>query len=180
METNKRFVNDLRQALVDDDSKDVVFKIGSTQVKAHKFMLVTRSPVFKRMFSSDMIESRTNEIEITDISIECFNAFLEFIYTGECEQLELLVKELLFVAVKYEVLDLIAAAGDKLVWTMNSSNAIENLILFDRYQMEDYKSEVIDYIEENKGEVFTLETRQFFEAEHMELAVELYAKSYFE
>ena len=46
---------------------DVMIKCGDAEFKAHKAILASQSPVFKKMLESDMKEQRTNVIEISDV-----------------------------------------------------------------------------------------------------------------
>ncbi|VDI68394.1 Hypothetical predicted protein [Mytilus galloprovincialis] len=60
---------------------DVTFRIGEdkTPVKAHKYMLSTRSQVFHTMFEGPM--SETGDIDIPDIDTNTFDLILKYIYT---------------------------------------------------------------------------------------------------
>ena len=55
---------------------DVTFKVGEDQtpVKAHKYMLISRSPVFYTMFEGSMPEK--GDITVPDIDQTTFNAML--------------------------------------------------------------------------------------------------------
>jgi len=47
------------------------------------FVLEARSPVFQRMFATEMKEAKDNVVEISDIGEEPMKAFLSYIYTGK-------------------------------------------------------------------------------------------------
>jgi hypothetical protein len=55
---------------------DVTFRVGSTktQIKSHKFMLASASPVFYRMFTGQMAKKRY--VCIQDIEADVFNDIL--------------------------------------------------------------------------------------------------------
>jgi len=55
---------------------DVIFRVDSdkTQIKAHKYMLASRSPVFYTMFEGSLPE--TGEINVPDIDENTFQIIL--------------------------------------------------------------------------------------------------------
>jgi len=71
-----------RLMLENELATDVCFQIGSTGastlVRAHKYVLMSRSPVFLAMFSGGMAESRTNcePINVPDIDNDTFTDLL--------------------------------------------------------------------------------------------------------
>ncbi|XP_022081981.1 rho-related protein racA-like [Acanthaster planci] len=60
---------------------DIRFKVEDTTVYAHKVMLTSRCEVMNGMFTGDFTESSQDEIRIEDVSLECFLALLEYLYT---------------------------------------------------------------------------------------------------
>lgn len=62
---------------------DVTLKAGTEEFKAHKALLSARSPVFARMFDSEMKEKETNTVEIEDIEAQTLQELLNYIYTGK-------------------------------------------------------------------------------------------------
>ncbi|XP_067627725.1 uncharacterized protein [Eurosta solidaginis] len=88
---------------------DCVFHIVGKQLKCHKLILATASPVFEAMFYGPLRE-QTQEIEILDISIEIFQMLLNYIYAGSIDLLALTLEEaieLYYCAEKYLIADLI-------------------------------------------------------------------------
>ena len=73
-----------RYMLENEVATDVCFEIGSpdgvvVSIKAHKYMLISRSPVFEAMFSSGMSECKSGpdqKIRIEDIEANTFKDFL--------------------------------------------------------------------------------------------------------
>ena len=62
--------------LQEEDSCDVTFRCGSErlEVKAHRYMLISRSCVFHAMFSGPMAEK--SEVNIPEIEPNIFQGFL--------------------------------------------------------------------------------------------------------
>ncbi|XP_017077213.2 uncharacterized protein LOC108111993 isoform X2 [Drosophila eugracilis] len=91
---------------------DCVFHVCEEQVKCHKLILSTASPVFEAMFFGPMQNNEPEpEIEIHDISTAIFKVLVEYIYTGvvDYKDLELVACiELYYAAEKYLLNELIA------------------------------------------------------------------------
>lgn len=65
---------------------DIRFVVSGVDVNAHKAIVCARSPVFAAMFANEMLESCTGCVEITDVSVETFRIFLQFLYTGSLDE----------------------------------------------------------------------------------------------
>ncbi|XP_054162919.1 speckle-type POZ protein-like [Oppia nitens] len=75
----------------------------SERVFRSKLFLSSKSDVFDRMFTTDFIEKKNNEVIIDDIDSDVFEQFLQYLYTGNCDKLYEMLDELLYVADKYMV-----------------------------------------------------------------------------
>ena len=132
---------------------DVTIKCGDAEFKAHKAILASQSPVFKKMLESDMKEQRTNVIEISDVDQAVISDMLAYIYTGSAPNLDTLVKELLNVADKYELSQLLAICEYNLKSEMCVDNVIELLILADMHNSSYLKKACLSYIYHNSAAV---------------------------
>lgn len=66
----------------DEVLSDVTIKCEGKEFKAHKAILASQSPVFKKMFELDMKESRSNVVDVVDVEPEvmsnfCWNTFIQ-------------------------------------------------------------------------------------------------------
>ncbi|XP_053373276.1 BTB/POZ domain-containing protein 6-like [Mercenaria mercenaria] len=103
-QTERSFEETNRHMLHDGVLCDVTFLAGSSkkeEVKAHKFVMVSRSPVFYAMFCGSLAES-SSTVQIPDIEPEIFRELLRFIYTEDCTINDDNVMSLLYSAKKYE------------------------------------------------------------------------------
>lgn len=80
---NSTFTLNMKSFLGSGEYSDFNIVIGKIKMPVHKLILSARSPIFKTMFShKDTVEARTNEVNITDVSIDVMKNFLSFLYTG--------------------------------------------------------------------------------------------------
>jgi hypothetical protein len=69
--------------LYDPTFSDFTFHLGANRFEVHKAILAAASPVFYRMFTTNMEESRNNECTVDNIDVETFKNLLQFVYGGE-------------------------------------------------------------------------------------------------
>jgi len=67
---------------------DVTLKVGHREFPCHRVILANKSPVFRRMLTSGMVEDRTGVVEIEDIEAETLEKLLEFIYSDQIEDMD--------------------------------------------------------------------------------------------
>ncbi|GFT17692.1 speckle-type POZ protein [Nephila pilipes] len=151
--------NDLERLLNPETAsfEDVHLKCGSVAIPAHKLILSMRSPVFSAMFSSEMEETRKNEVDITDVEVPVLRMMLKYIYTGKVENLTIsLVEDLLFAAEKYQLKGLKTRCSDYLKSTVSIENVLGILSLGDLHD-PDLKVFAMDFICEKCDEFPALE-----------------------
>ncbi|RZC54442.1 hypothetical protein C5167_013289 [Papaver somniferum] len=96
----------------------------SPPVPAHKAILVSRSPVFKAMLESDMEESRSGTIKISDVSYNVLRSFVHYLYTAEATLDESMALDLLVLAERYQVKHLKAYCEKFMTSKVNGENAL--------------------------------------------------------
>ena len=72
----------------------------------HQFC--SRSTVFERMLKTDMVEAKTGEVVTRDIEEKTMEKLLEFIYTGEIDNMDDQLEMLLYAADYYEIQGLVS------------------------------------------------------------------------
>ena len=102
---NTNHLNILAQMFEDREFADVTFNVKGIELTAYKCVLAKRSPVFQRMFNTEMIEQKTNTVNIVDMEQHVFEQFLKYIYTGNAS-IKDYVAELYFAADMYQMVDL--------------------------------------------------------------------------
>lgn len=137
-----KLVRDIHSLATSEMLSDFTFIIDKRELKVHKAILAgeqnsklsrlhcsmpiflsARSPVFERMFNGNFREATSASQEIEDISADTFEEFLYFLYAGDFRNKDFPVDELIRVADRYEVMDLVEACERKLMKEINSQNA---------------------------------------------------------
>ncbi|XP_054165124.1 speckle-type POZ protein B-like [Oppia nitens] len=115
-----------------------------------KLVLSARSEVFRKMFTTDCLEKKTNEVVIDDIDSNVFEQFLCYLYTGKCNKLDQMCEDLLLVADKYLVESFKTICLNCISMKININNAFKSLkILQDFGADKDIIEKSIKFISEN-------------------------------
>ena len=98
----------LHSFLLAKEFSDVQIKCGDETFDAHQVILSARSPVFGRMFQSEMTEKKSQLVDIEELDPKIVLEMLKFIYTGSCAVTEEdpdleLAADLLVAANRYEL-----------------------------------------------------------------------------
>ncbi|XP_051161489.1 speckle-type POZ protein-like [Leptopilina boulardi] len=162
--------NNFKPFLMSDHLSDVTFKIDNKEFPAHKIMLASASPVFEKMFSHQMKENITNTVELNDTDPDAFKEMLNFIYTGNVDNLDNVAFGLYILANKYDISKLKIICEQYLEKCLAVYNVISIFELSDRYNSLHLKQKCIEYIDKNFTKV--KETKEFNDL-NKELSMEL-------
>lgn len=136
---------------------DIKIKVSQREFHVHRCILSLASEVFERMFHSDMIETRSNLIEITDLTEEICEEMLRFIYCNEIQNLDLNALDLLYAADKYAIEHLKNLCIQTLIDTFTYESAAEMLIRANIYNSKLLKDNLLVFIKTYSKEVFATE-----------------------
>ncbi len=115
----------------------------------HKLILVAQSPVFTAMFTHSMSESNTNEIVISDFSPEVIREMLHFMYTETLATSTADVSvcsDLLKVAIKYEVSNLVTIIESNLLSNLSEENVLKTFALAEACGSHTLREGALGYI----------------------------------
>ncbi|XP_015924880.3 TD and POZ domain-containing protein 1-like [Parasteatoda tepidariorum] len=139
----KELIQDLRSIYTSGEMCDLEIRIGENILRAHKFMLCSRSPVFKKMMEHDCLETSSNSITITDCSEIPFKKFLMYLYTGEIEDRSMeTVVPLYSLGDKYDVPALRNACSDILQNKLSESGDEVSNIVCDVLQLAELHNDM--------------------------------------
>ncbi|GAB2289799.1 hypothetical protein Dimus_024103 [Dionaea muscipula] len=104
-------------------------------VPANKFVLASRSLVFKAMLETKMNESISGTIKISDVTRDSLHAFVNYLYTADVCLDEKIANDLLVLAEKYQVKHLSELCERYLVSSLNWDNSISNYVFAYQYSV---------------------------------------------
>jgi speckle-type POZ protein len=111
-----------------------------------KTIFLGQSKVFAAMFSSKMLESSMNTVEIPDFEQDIVEGMLKYMYTGQLTYLKDKAPALFQIAEKYDLPGL----KEECVYTMSNNLSVETateiLIVANLHNAHVLKSQVIDFI----------------------------------
>ncbi|XP_014225944.1 speckle-type POZ protein B-like [Trichogramma pretiosum] len=145
----------LDSLLLSEEFSDVkLITSDDNDIPAHKNILAVASPVFRAMFTHDMLENKGNSVEITDTPYNILVEMLRFIYTGDIVSTKTdIVLEILAVADKYQVDNLKIMCEKILSANLSTKNAIEILSAAQKYNAMDLESNVHNFLKLNSKSI---------------------------
>jgi speckle-type POZ protein len=126
------------------------------EIKCHRFMLYSRSPVFRAMLQEHTLEFKKSEVYFDDIEFDIMQLFIEFLYSGNFNKVSkdhTVVQELLKLGDRFEVMELREAAEIALRQNLNIENVCEVLQIADLHNTKALKRECLRFVCNNAVEV---------------------------
>lgn len=124
----------------------VVVKGAEKCIHASKYVLCARSKYFMTMFSRDMKETREGEVVIEGTSYEAVLELMRYLHTGVIDISEGNVLGILQIAMRYDILPLVAKASIFIESVLNFKNCFSLLIESDRIVATPMKRQILNYI----------------------------------
>ena len=154
---------------------DVTITCGGKEFRAHKVILASQSPVFKKMLEIDMKERRSGVIEVPDITPAVMSDLLAYLYTGTAPHVDTLARELLNAADKYELPRLLSICETTLVSKITADSVLEMLILAELHKTETLKNACMGFIKCNFTSMSELDSWKDMKASasHQNLVLEV-------
>ena len=124
---------------------------NSTILKAHRVVVSSRCPWFRRALTSGMKESIERRIVLHDVALPVFQSFLHFLYAG-LYRLDLsqesanMLADLLLLADRYEVDQLKDCCEEALLAKVDSDSCFALLALADQFQAGALRRTAFQYI----------------------------------
>ena len=158
---------------------DVTITCGGKKFRAHKVILASQSPVFKKMLEIDMRERSSGVIKVSDITPAVMSDLLAYLYTGTAPHVDTLARELLNVADKYELPRLLSICETTLVSKITVRSVLEMLILAELHKSKTLKKACLGFIKCNFAHVSKLDNWTYMKASasHQNLVFEVLESS---
>ena len=148
----KSFLLDIGNLLMDPKTSDLVLVCQGEEIKAHRCILSARSPVFGAMLQNGMLENINSEIKIDDADRDVVKEMLHYMYKVEVSENFTKFKELLVLADKYQVGELVKYCGTKIVESLNKDNVFLIGSFAETHNAEDLTRECIKFVLEKASE----------------------------
>ncbi|GJS49816.1 BTB/POZ domain-containing protein [Tanacetum coccineum] len=143
----KTALSSLGRMLSESIHTDISINASDGSIGAHRAVLAARSPVFRSMFLHDLKEKEMSVIDISDMSIEACQSFLNYVY-GIIDEQDFLTHrlDLLRAADKYDVTDLKEACHESLLEDIDTTNVLERLQNASLYHLPKLKICCMQYL----------------------------------
>ena len=128
---------------------DIVVECEGQEISGRSLVFVARSNVFAKTLQTDMKERREGRIHIERASMVDVKQLVDYMYSGKLDTSYVRLKELLILADRFEVLQLVEFCSSKLSKTLNKSNAVELGIFGDKYNVKSLVDECARFITNN-------------------------------
>lgn len=144
---NNEILSNVRALQNDPTFSDFSFFVKEKEFKVHKNILAAASPVFMKMFTTEMEESRTNICRVEHIEPEVFEKLLECIYKGKLpDDFSVYAREIYAAADYYGLDRLKELCKTEAYERLTAANAVETFNWACRYNMDDLKVEAWEIV----------------------------------
>lgn len=152
---NSNLLNDLKTISELEEFHDFTIICGGEKISCHKTILAARSDIMKAMLVGDTLERQENKVIIEDSTPKLVKFLVKHLYDGDIpENINELAVDLIYLAVKYQVYDLIKACQEALIENLTDENAIATLIIVDRYvPQSNMRAKVLEFITNHAAKV---------------------------
>ncbi|XP_008551647.1 speckle-type POZ protein-like [Microplitis demolitor] len=139
-------IDDLKKLLDQKIASDITLQVGDEQFKAHRAILMMRSPVFCKWLTHQTKENMGDKFVLSNISSENCKLMLEFIYTDKVKDLGSNVENLLAVADDYQLKGLKETCEELLCDSITVENAARIMVLAHRHNAKQLFDYVIEFV----------------------------------
>jgi len=139
---------------------DITITCDDQEFECHKFILASRSPVFKTMFETEMKEKKTGKYEIKCMKVEVFEDLLKYMYSGVAPNIDTIAKELFLAADQYQIGKLRELCEETLCSQIEIKNCIDLLVFGDSYQASTLRKAALNFASKYLKNVETSEWKK--------------------
>ena len=168
--TKNTFLERNRHMFNNSDMSDVrlACECSEKTFYVHKYLLGTRSAVFRAMFYGGLADSGPI-VRLSDTNEESLEQFLTFLYTEECTLTADNVVAIMYLANKYNIPSLNKKCVNFLLENLNTANVLDILEPATRFKEKELKKQCLKLIQSNTSEV--VDSRGFNDMSQTTLAI---------
>jgi len=156
---------------------DFTIICGVKQFKCNRSVFAVMSSVFETMLMNDMFsEKHENSVSIKDSSAEIVEVMIEFISSGVIpKDIDVKAMDLIYLADKYDLKDLIQVCEESLAENISVDNAIETLIVLDRHVPKSkHRTKILAFIKVEKAKVVKVPDWKKFVVNYPDLVTDIF------
>jgi len=146
--------NLIDQLFIEKTHADITFKVEDEEFPANKCILSLRSPYFKNMFSSKMMESQSSAIPVPNVRAKVFKVILEYIYLSDIKLDNDIGEDLFKLAHEYLLEELKDECEEFLAKNIDEENVIKTISFAEQYEAMKLRKACLVFIMRNRDEVF--------------------------
>jgi len=140
---------DMHSILSDSSSSDLTLVCPDGEVQVHRCIMAGRSPVFKSLLESDMMEMKSGRVRIQDFEIKVVRAMVLYIYTAKIEDSFDDILSLMKIGKKYLIQLLVDDCSKKLIKLITVSNVLELGSVAEIFSVQDLVECCAQFVSEN-------------------------------
>ncbi|XP_010176436.2 kelch-like protein 7, partial [Antrostomus carolinensis] len=133
---------------------DVVLMVQERKIPAHRVVLASASHFFNLMFTTNMLESKSFEVELKDAEPDIIEQLVEFAYTARISVNSNNVQSLLDAANQYQIEPVKKMCVDFLKEQVDASNCLGISVLAECLDCPELKATADDFIHQHFTEVY--------------------------
>lgn len=168
-------MKDFERAFETRQFSDITLKLKVGSVRAHRFVLATRSPVFKKILEDTSGDGSNNEITIHDMTKSVLVNFLYYLYCGfiGIVQWDMLM-QLYEVADRYQVHSLKKLCRCVMISDLKDRRVCKALQFADKHNDSDLSKSIKIYMKNNFHRLQKTAQWESFRSEAPDLAFDVY------
>jgi len=128
---------------------DCIIVCGVKEFNCHKAVLTGRSPVFKAMFTGDMVENQSSKVAIEDFDEDTVIELIHYIYSGNARNLDRKAVDLLAAADKYDLNELRDICETHLCNEISMTNVCDMLIIAHLHESTMLQNTALQFVSDN-------------------------------
>ncbi|KAL4629746.1 kelch-like protein 7 [Arapaima gigas] len=136
---------------------DVILVVQGKHIPAHRVVLAAASHFFNLMFTTNMLESKSHEVELKNAEPEIIELLVEFVYTARISVNSNNVQSLLDAANQYQIEPVKKMCVDFLKEQVDASNCLGISVLAECLDCPELKATADDFIHQHFTEVYKMD-----------------------
>ncbi|KAB1276505.1 Kelch-like protein 7 [Camelus dromedarius] len=145
---------DLGDLIIRKTLCDVILMVQERKIPAHRVVLAAASHFFNLMFTTNMLESKSFEVELKDAEPDIIEQLVEFAYTARISVNSNNVQSLLDAANQYQIEPVKKMCVDFLKEQVDASNCLGISVLAECLDCPELKATADDFIHQHFTEVY--------------------------